>query len=172
MNRASIVVMGVAGCGKSSLGQSLADELGLALVEGDEHHSDASRAKMQRGMALTDADRQGWLARLAALLRDHPEGLVMTCSALRRIYREQLRAAAPGLRFVFLDVSHATALARVSQRGGHFFSASLVDNQFATLEDPRSEAGVLRLDASLPLAELVMQARSWLSSAPAAVQRS
>ncbi|MEX8518462.1 MAG: gluconokinase [Leptothrix sp. (in: b-proteobacteria)] len=174
MNRASIVVMGVAGCGKSSLGRSLADELGLALVEGDEHHSAASRAKMQRGMALTDADREGWLAQLAALLRDHPEGLVMTCSALRRVYREQLRAAAPGLCFVFLDVSHATALARVSQRPGHFFSASLVDSQFATLEDPRSEAGVLRLDAALPLAELVMQARSWLSSAPAAaaVQRS
>lgn len=164
MNQSSVVVMGVAGCGKSSLGQGLADALGLALVEGDEFHSEDSREKMRRGVALDDADREGWLARLGARLGRQPEGVVMTCSALRRAYRDRLRVASPGLRFVFLDVDRATAWARVSQRPGHFFSASLVDSQFATLEDPRDEPGVLRLDATLPQGELVALARPWLAS--------
>jgi gluconokinase len=158
----SLIVMGVAGCGKSSLARTVADALGLPLVEGDEHHSEANRARMAQGIALTDADRQDWLATLGRLLQAHPQGVVLTCSALKRAYREQLRAASPGLRFAFLDITPAAAARRVAARASHFFSASLVDSQFATLESPVGEPGVLRLDAELPLAVLQQQVQQWL----------
>lgn len=157
-----LVVMGVAGCGKSSLGAALAQALALPLVEGDDFHPPASVDKMRQGIALTDADRQGWLDRLADELRRHPDGVVLTCSALRRAYRDRLRAASPGLRFAFLEISREAALQRVSARAGaHFFSASLVDSQFATLEPPTGEPGVLRLDATAPLDSLQEQVGAW-----------
>jgi gluconokinase len=160
----SIVIMGVAGCGKSSLGAVLAQAGGLRLVEGDDFHSAASRDKMARGIALTDADRDGWLSTLSAQLRAHPEGLVLTCSALKKAYRERLRQAAPGLRFVFLDISREQAEARVAARAQlHFFSSSLVDSQFATLEAPTGEAGVLRVDALKSLAQLQAEVTTWLN---------
>lgn len=159
----SIVIMGVAGCGKSSLGLAVASAQGLPLVEGDDHHSAASRAKMSRGIALTDADRDGWLDQLGQQLRAHPQGLVLTCSALKRIYRERLRAASTGLLFVFLDISREQAQARVTARAPeHFFSTSLVDSQFETLEPPSGEPGVLRVDALLPIAQLQAQVGAWL----------
>lgn len=162
MSRA-IVIMGVAGCGKSSLGAALAQALGLPLVEGDDFHSPASRDKMSRGIPLTDADRAGWLDTLGEQLRAHPAGLVLTCSALKRSYRERLRAAAPGLRFAFLELDRAAALQRVAARAAsHFFSASLVDSQFATLEAPVGEPGVLRLDALQPLDSLCTTTAAWL----------
>ncbi|MDR7305393.1 gluconokinase [Rhodoferax saidenbachensis] len=159
----SIVIMGVAGCGKSSLGAALAQADHLTLLEGDDYHSLASREKMRQGIALTDADRDGWLATLGDALRAQPQGLVVTCSALKRSYRERLRQAAPGLRFVFLDIDKAQAQARVVARApSHFFSTSLVDNQFATLESPVGEAGVLRVDALRPLADLQTEVSAWL----------
>jgi gluconokinase len=158
--------MGVAGCGKSSLGAAVAAAEGLPLIEGDAFHSDESVHKMSRGVALTDADRAGWLARLADELQRQPGGVVLTCSALRRAYRERLRAAVPplpGLRFAFLDIGREAALQRVQGRGGaHFFSASLVDSQFATLESPVGEPGVLRLDATAPLEQLTSELSAWL----------
>ncbi|HSV84789.1 MAG TPA: gluconokinase [Ramlibacter sp.] len=157
-----IVIMGVAGCGKSSLAAELATGLGLPLLEGDDFHSPASRDKMARGIALTDADRAAWLQTLAGLLQSHPDGVVLSCSALKRAYRDQLRLAAPGLRFVFLAIEREAALRRVASRGAHFFSASLVDSQFATLEDPTGEPGVLRLAADQPPTELRAQAIAWL----------
>ena len=161
----SIVIMGVAGCGKSSLGAVVAQATGLALIEGDDYHSAASRAKMSRGIALTDADREGWLGSLSKQLCDHPEGLVLTCSALKRAYRERLRQAAPGLRFVFLDISREQAQARVAARALlHFFSSSLVDSQFATLEPPTGEPGVLRVDALAPLSQLQAEVSTWLQA--------
>jgi gluconokinase len=161
----SLVIMGVAGCGKSSLGAALAQATGLPLVEGDDFHSPASRAKMSQGIALDDADRDGWLATLSAQLRAHPEGLVLTCSALKQAYRERLRQAAPGLRFVFLDISRAQAQARVAARASqHFFSTSLVDSQFATLEVPTGEPGVLRVDALKSLAQLQAEVTAWLAA--------
>jgi gluconokinase len=160
--------MGVAGCGKSSLGAALAQSLNLSLLEGDDRHSAASREKMRQGIALTDADRAGWLDELAAELRTRPEGLVLTCSALRRTYRERLRRAAPGLRFIYLEISRDEALARVAARSSHFFSASLVDSQFATLEPPLGEPGVLRLDASATLPLLQSEATAWLLAREAA----
>jgi gluconokinase len=134
-------------------------------LEGDDHHSHASREKMRQGIALTDADREGWLNTLGSALKRQPQGLVVTCSALKKAYRNQLREAAPALRFVVLDISQAQAQARVSARAPqHFFSTSLVDNQFATLESPVEEAGVLRVDALLPLSTLQIQVRQWLQA--------
>jgi gluconokinase len=155
----TLVVMGVAGCGKSSLGAALAAALALPLIEGDDHHSAESRAKMSRGIALDDADRAGWLDRLGAELARHAAqdgGAVLSCSALKRAYRDRLRAACPGLRFVFLELDRDEALRRVASRATHFFSSSLVDSQFATLErpDPALEPDVLRLSATQPLDEL------------------
>lgn len=163
----SIVIMGVSGCGKSSLGAAVAEAGGLPLIEGDDHHSEQSRSKMSQGIALTDEDRDGWLTLLGEHLQASPHGAVLTCSALKRKYRDQLRAASPGLRFVFLDLPRDVAQARVASRSSHFFSASLVDSQFAALESPVGEPGVLRVDATAPLSQLRAQVDQWLKVGPA-----
>lgn len=159
-----LVVMGVAGCGKSSLGQHSAAALGLPLLEGDDFHPAANVAKMRSGVALSDDDRAAWLDTLASELARRPEGVVLTCSALKRRYRDRLRAAAPGLRFVFLQLTPEQARDRVASRPGHVFPVSLVDSQFHALEDPRGEAGVLPLDAMRPLPDLVQAVAHWLQS--------
>ena len=163
----SLVVMGVAGCGKSSLGQVCARALALPLLEGDDFHSEANVAKMRSGTPLSDDDRAAWLDTLAAQLQAHPQGVVLTCSALKQRYRERLRAAAPGLRFVFLDLTQEQARERVAARPAHLFPVSLVASQFAALEDPRQEPGVLRLDAAEPLAQLTASVVRWVHAAPA-----
>ena len=96
----ALVVMGVSGCGKSHVGALVAGRLALPLIEGDEFHGEANRALMRSGTALTDAHRADWLDRLAEQLQLHPHGAVLTCSALKAAYRERLRRAASGLRFV------------------------------------------------------------------------
>jgi len=154
--------MGVAGCGKSTVGAAVAQAEKLPLVEGDDFHSAGNRAKMANGVPLTDADRAEWLVVLGRQLADHPQGVVLTCSALKRAYREQLRQAAPGLRFVFLEIGREAAQQRVAGRGSHFFSATLVDSQFATLESPVGEPGVLRVDALEPLDTLQRRVTAWL----------
>jgi gluconokinase len=160
----SLVVMGVSGCGKSTLAQAVAQALGCAMLEGDAFHADTSQAKMSQGTPLTDDDRAGWLATLGAELAKRPEGVVLSCSALKQAYRDTLRSYVPQLRFVFLEISHATALARVAARASeHFFPAALVDNQFATLESPTGEAGVLTVDATAPQADQVAQVLAWLA---------
>lgn len=158
-----LVVMGVAGCGKSSLGQAAARQLGWRLIEGDDYHAPDSVRKMREGVALTDADREGWLDRLGQLMAAETAGVVLTCSALRRAYRERLRAAVPDLRFAFMAIEPATARERVAARPGHIFPPSLVASQFQTLEDPSGEPGVLRLDATLPLDTLTDNVTRWLA---------
>lgn len=162
-----LVVMGVAGCGKSSLGQQGAAALGLPLLEGDDFHPAANVAKMRAGIALSDEDRAAWLDTLADQLAQRTEGVVLTCSSLKRRYRDRLRAAAPGLRFVFLQLTREQARERVAARPGHVFPVSLVDSQFEALEDPCGEPGVLALDAMRPLPELVQALAHWLRSVPA-----
>ena len=165
----SIVVMGVAGCGKSSLGAAVAAAQALPLIEGDDFHSASNRRKMVAGTPLTDADRDGWLDALAAELRRHPAGAVLTCSALKRQYRERLRAAAQGLRFVFMAIERAESERRVAARAGpHFFSSALVASQFEALEPPLGEPGVLALDATLPLERQRAEVVRWLHAAPSA----
>jgi gluconokinase len=157
----SLVVMGVSGCGKSSVAAAVAQRLGLPLIEGDEFHSEANRALMREGIPLTDAHRADWLDRLGTELARR-QGAVLTCSALKAAYRERLRAASPGLRFAWLDLDAASALARVAQRPTHFFPPSLVATQFDALEPPTDEAGVLRLDALRPPQQLAEDICRWL----------
>ena len=163
MSLNALVVMGVAGCGKSSIGRELAAELGWPLIEGDDFHSAENRVLMAAGVPLTDAHRQGWLTMLAAELTRYPDGAVLSCSALKRAYRDQLRAAHANLGFVYLELLPEQALARVRSRGaGHFFPASLVASQFETLEPPLGEPAVLRLDATREPAVLCQSALDWL----------
>lgn len=163
-----LVAMGVSGCGKSSLGQALADDLGFPLIEGDDFHPETNVRKMKSGTPLTDADRAGWLMRLGEELAARPGGAVLTCSALKRSYRDRLRAAVPGLRFVFMQIERDEAVARVQAREAvHIFPASLVDSQFQALESPVGEPGVVTVRATAPLAQSVAQVRDWLAHGPA-----
>jgi gluconokinase len=162
----SVVVMGVAGCGKSSLGTVLAEAEGARLIEGDAYHSASNREKMRCGSPLTDADRAGWLDTLAGQLRAHPVNVVLTCSALKRAYRDRLRAAAADLRFVFMEIDPSSARARVEARqDAHFFSPTLIASQFEALESPVGEPGVLSVDALAPLGEVQAEVSAWLRGA-------
>jgi gluconokinase len=156
--------MGVAGCGKSAVGQRIATALGLPLVEGDEFHPPSNIEKMRQGLPLDDQDRAGWLARLGQELARHPDGAVLTCSALKRSYRGLLRGAVPDLRFIHLALPQEEALRRVAARNSHFYPPSLVASQFEALEDPNGEPGVLAVDACAPLEQVAAQAASWLSA--------
>jgi gluconokinase len=160
----SIVIMGVAGCGKSSLGAVVAQATDKPLVEGDDYHSDSNRSKMHSGVALTDADRAGWLTTLCEQLRAHPNGVVLTCSALKQAYRDRLRQADASVLFVFMDIQREQALIRVAARAhAHIFPTTLVDSQFATLESPTGEPGVLRVDAMATMTQLQAEVTAWLA---------
>ncbi len=159
-----LVVMGVAGCGKSALGRRIADTLGLPLIEGDDFHPKRNIHKMQQGIALTDDDRADWLRLLGEQLAAQPRGAVLTCSALKRAYRDTLRAAVPGLRFAHLAITEAESLRRVAARPGHFYPPSLVASQFEALQDPGGEPGVLVLAGDASLQALTAQAVGWIDS--------
>ncbi len=159
------VVMGVAGCGKSTIGRGVAQALAIAFIEGDAFHPPENIQKMTQGIALDDADRQGWLDRLGEELQHHPGGAVLSCSALKRAYRERLRGAVPALRFIHLRVGQDLANARVNARAGeHLFPPSLVASQFAALEDPVTEPRVLQLDGALAPSVVGQQAIDWMRS--------
>lgn len=160
-----VVVMGVSGCGKSTLAQLLASAMQLPFIEGDEFHPLENKRKMTHGIALDDADRQGWLDSLANEMRKHPDGAVLSCSALKRIYRERLRAALPNLRFIHIKITQELANARVAARfAEHFFPSSMVASQFAALEDPIGEARVLQLDGSSTPPALLALSTEWIAS--------
>jgi gluconokinase len=164
MQNRSVVVMGVSGCGKTTVGAALALRLGWEFVEGDAFHSDGNRRKMHAGIALTDADRQAWLAQLGQTLSEAVrQPVVLSCSALKRSYRDRFRHDAPGLHFVWLDVTRDLAAERVASREvSHFFPRTLIDSQFETLEAPCNEKDVLRVDGGAPLSSTVDQACAWL----------
>jgi gluconokinase len=153
-----VVVMGVAGCGKSVLGQRLAQRLGLPFIEGDSFHPQSNTDKMRSGLPLTDGDRAGWLLALVHQLQGHPEGAVLSCSALKSHYRDMLRGAVHPLYFVHLVITPAEAMRRVGGRTLHFYPLALVHSQFDALEDPGDEPGVVVLDGSAPLDRLIEQA--------------
>lgn len=160
-SRIALVVMGVSGSGKSTVAAGIAAALGLHFIDGDGLHSPASVARMQAGTPLGDDDRWPWLERIAKRLVDDgqwPRGVVIACSALRRAYRDRIRAGAPGVRFVFLDGPAGLIRARMAGRAGHYMPESLLASQLQTLEPPgEGEPDVLRLDIALP-AEAVIDA--------------
>lgn len=139
MNKGLYVVMGVSGSGKTAIGSALARALGVEFVEGDDFHPEENVKRMASGIALTDEDRGPWLRSIAARLRaaqDAGTGLVVSCSALRRSYRDLLRAEAGDVRFIFLKGARALIAERLAARSGHFMPPSLLDSQFAALEEP------------------------------------
>lgn len=125
--------MGVSGCGKTTVGEIVASRLGWPFAEGDEMHPAENVAKMSAGTPLTDDDRWPWLRIIGKWMDEHPNGVV-TCSALKRAYRDLLREGRPQVRFAHLDGSKEQIAERLSDRKGHFMPASLLDSQFADLE--------------------------------------
>jgi beta-N-acetylhexosaminidase len=156
VNRApAIVVMGVSGCGKTTIGALVAHELGLAFMDGDSLHPVENVAKMAAGTPLTDEDRWPWLATVGHELAAATGGLVIACSALKRSYRDAIRAKAPGTVFVHLDGGREVLGARLEGRSGHFMPAALLDSQLATLEPLGTDEPGLVVDIAAPVADVV-----------------
>ncbi|MGJ7570000.1 gluconokinase [Variovorax sp. RB2P76] len=157
--RLSVVVMGVSGTGKSSVAAALSQMLGVPWVDGDDLHAPEAVARMRAGLPLADADRWPWLDRIGACLADRtaaPHGVVVACSALRRAYRDRLRAASPDLQFVFLDGPSALIRQRMAQRTGHYMPPALLESQLQTLEPPDAdETDVLRAAIDTPVSLIV-----------------
>lgn len=163
-----IVVMGVSGCGKSTVGRLLADQLGWDFREGDDLHPPSNIAKMSAGVPLTDDDRWPWLDAVAAWVNHHVAvGLpgVMTCSALKHTYRERL--AGPGIAFAHLWLPREVLLERVRRRSGHFMPPALLESQLQSLEPLEASEWALALDARTPVATLVTEIVRGLRLAPA-----
>jgi carbohydrate kinase (thermoresistant glucokinase family) len=162
---AAIVVMGVSGAGKSTVAGLLAGQLGWDLAEGDELHPPANVAKMAAGMPLTDADRAPWLARVASWIDDELAAGrhgVITCSALKRAYRELL--ARPAVLFVYLAVPRAELERRLTSRHGHFMPRGLLDSQLEALQPPAEDELALTVDGSSDPARVVELIRAELSA--------
>lgn len=154
-----VVVMGVSGTGKTSVGVEVARRLGRVYVEGDDLHPPANLAKMSAGTPLDDADRAPWLSALAAVVADHhATGVdsVLTCSALRRAYRDVLRSGAPAGSVSFVHLTAPTEVLRARMEGrSHFMPASLLESQLATLEPLAADEEGMVVDVSPPLTEVV-----------------
>lgn len=161
-----VVMIGVSGSGKSEVGRALARRLGVGFQEGDDLHPASNIAKMRAGVPLDDADREPWLKAIAswiAATTAHRRGGVVSCSALRHVYRDRLRAAGDaGLRMVLLDPDEAVLRARLDQRRGHFMPPSLLTSQLATLELPSPAERILVLTRDEGVDALVAIAAAWL----------
>jgi carbohydrate kinase (thermoresistant glucokinase family) len=155
-----LIVMGVSGCGKSTMAAALSERLGLDMVDGDDLHLPESVAKMRAGIALQDADRWPWLDRIGQYLAQAQEpGRVVACSALKRVYRDRIREQAGDVCFVFLDGDFDLIEQRMRQRVGHYMQPGLLDSQFRTLEKPQAdETDVIRLPITEPVTDMLMQA--------------
>lgn len=150
-----IVVMGVSGSGKSTVGAAIAQRLRVPFADADDLHPEANIAKMSRGEPLDDHDRYPWLETVGGWLAEHAEGGVMSCSALKRKYRDQLRHHAPGVEFVLLTGSREVIERRQAARPGHFMPASLLSSQLATLEPLEPDEGGVVLDVAQGVDEIV-----------------
>lgn len=151
-----IVLMGVAGCGKSAVGAALASRIGAAYVDGDDLHPQANIDKMRRGEPLTDNDRWPWLTLVGRKLGMAESGLILGCSALKRAYRDHIRAeAGTPVLFVHLSGSRDLIARRMGARTGHFMPTSLIDSQFAALEPPSAEEGAITVDIDASLEAIV-----------------
>ena len=155
-----LIVMGVSGCGKSTMAAALSERLGLDMVDGDDLHLPESVTKMRSGIALQDADRWPWLDRIGECLAQAREpGRVVACSALKRAYRDRIREQAGNVCFVFLDGDYDLVAQRMRQRVGHYMQPGLLDSQFRTLEKPQAdETDVIRLPITEPVTDMLMQA--------------
>lgn len=165
----TLVVMGVAGCGKSRVGQALAAALDATFLEGDVFHPAENIARMAAGIPLTDADRAGWLTILAdrlALGRQRGERMVLACSALKRRYRDRLRQGDPALAIVHLAGEQPLIEERMARRQGHFMPLSLLASQFRDLEPPEADETALRCAIDAAPDDIVAQVLERLSTLP------
>ena len=156
-----VVVMGVSGSGKSTVGHALAQALRIHFVEGDALHSPSNVLTMAAGTPLTDANRLGWLQEVSRQLGDadaHPRGVVVSCSALKLSYRDLIRAFVPAARFVFLCGSADLIAQRLQLRGVHFMAPSMLQSQLDTLEPPGAAENPITLNINLSLHDIVDQA--------------
>jgi gluconokinase len=164
----AVIVMGASGCGKSSVGEALASCLELPFIEGDGLHPESNVAKMAAGTPLTDEDRWPWLTVIGKRIADaleSGEGIIVSCSALKKIYREHLCAATGGrLTFVYLDGSRELLGRRMGARTGHFMPLTLLDSQLATLEVPTGEPGVVTVSIDQPVEGIVADALKGLAA--------
>jgi len=166
----AIIVMGVAGSGKTVVGEKLSKALGVRFIEGDRFHPPHNVALMSAGTPLTDEDRIQWLDAIGAEIASafaRGESTVTACSALKRSYRDRLRHICPEIRFLFLDVDPQTAAQRVAARPNHFMPASLVDSQFQALAPPSADEPHVTLDARMPPDDIVIAAVSALAEVTA-----
>ena len=150
-----IVVMGVSGSGKSTVGAALAQRLRVPFADADDFHPPANIAKMTAGHALDDTDRYPWLEKIGEWLADHPDGGVMSCSALKRKYRDQLRRHCPEVTFVHLSGSPEVIARRQASRPGHFMPAALLASQFETLEPLESDERGITIDVDQDIDSIV-----------------
>jgi gluconokinase len=154
----AVVVMGVSGCGKSTVGRALAPHLRATFLDADDFHPPANVERMRAGVALTDAERAPWLDALAACLAQAAaadEPVVLACSALKRSYRDALRRGAPALHLVHLTGSPALLAERIAARADHYMPPTLLPSQLATLEAPGTDERPIVLDVAAPMEELV-----------------
>ncbi len=163
-----VVVMGVSGCGKSTVGAALANNLNLPFLDADDYHPASNVDKMSSGVALTDEDRWPWLSALSTAMveeADKTGGVIATCSALKRSYREYiLEQVARPLMFIFLDGDRDTLYARMQQRCDHYMPASLLDSQLGTLEVPQDDEPAATFSVLISIDELVKQISDNLNS--------
>jgi gluconokinase len=165
---ALVVVMGVSGCGKSSIGRALARRLDVPFIEGDALHPAENVAKMAAGTPLDDNDRWPWLEKVGQALAETRQsgGAVAACSALKLSYRDKLReAAGADVIFVFMSGSRRLLTRRMKARKGHFMPASLLDSQLATLEPPSAPESFVAIDCGEPFAKAVARAEGFVSAA-------
>lgn len=156
-----IVVMGVTGCGKSTVGAALAEKLDIAFIDSDDLHSKSNKKKMRSGTPLNDSDRQPWLQAVSDTLQSH-EKIVVACSALKKSYRDKILAGAPTTQFIHLVGAKELISARLSERSHEFMPIELLDSQFQTLEPlEQSERGKV-IEISQPIEEIVEEIAAWL----------
>jgi len=166
VTRSPIVVMGVQGCGKSTVGRALAEVLGARFEDGDDLHSAGARAKMASARPLTDADRLPWLTRIAERIAEsveRNEPIVVACSALKRSYRDLMRSVVPSLVFVELFGDQALIAERLTHRDHEYMPPTLLDSQFAILEPLAADEAGLRVDLTHTPDEIVGLALDFLT---------
>jgi gluconokinase len=162
-----VVVMGVSGCGKSTVGKLLARRIGAEFLEGDALHPPRNVERMAAGIALTDNDRRDWLLEIAQQLADahaSKHALVVSCSALKRSYRNMLRTASNDLAFVHIHAEFALLEQRMRARQDHYMPASLLESQVQTLEPPGADERAVTFDAALAPEQIAAQAATWLAT--------
>jgi len=154
-----VILMGVSGVGKTTVGQILSDKLGWPLFDADEFHSAANIEKMRNGIPLQDADRWPWLDRMNAMLREHEgrsENVLLACSALKQMYRDRLAKGTAELRWIYLKGSFELIRERLEARKNHYMKAGLLESQFATLEEPADAISIDIGDTPVAIADAIL----------------